>query len=99
MVGGGSLALAEVSVMPGSSMFSSWKYVRAATRSLLNSRARCVPAATGAVNRGHSEALARESPGRLRDAGFARASWTAPTKRVHRSAVSWAVVFGRGGGA
>lgn len=64
----------------------------------MNSRARCVPAATGAVNRGHSAAQARDRPGRLREAGLARASWTAAAKRAHRSAVSWAVVFGSEGG-
>lgn len=64
----------------------------------MNSRARCVPAATGAVNRGHRAAQERARPGRERDAGFASASWTAAVKRAQRSVVSWGVVFGSEGG-
>jgi hypothetical protein len=40
--------------IPGASTDSSWSHILAATSSLLNSRALCVPAATGAVNRGQS---------------------------------------------
>lgn len=57
-----------------------------------------MPAATGAVKRGHRAAQERDRPGREREAGLARASWTAAAKRAHRSAVSWAVVLGNGGG-
>lgn len=65
----------------------------------MNSRARWVPAAIGAVNRGHRAAQARASPGSERDAGLASVSCTAAVNRAHRSAVSWGVVFGSGWGA
>lgn len=64
----------------------------------MNSRARYVPAATGAVKRGHRAEQERARPGSVREAGLERASWTAAVKRVHRSVVSWAVVFGSGEG-
>lgn len=83
---------------PGSSSRSSWKCTRAATRSLENSRAECVPAWIGAVKRGQRAAQAWRKEGRVREAARARASWTAAVKRAHRSIVSWSVVLGRARG-
>lgn len=83
---------------PGSRRRSSWKWVRAATRSLENSRAEWVRAWMGAVKRGQRAVQAWEKDGRVREAERARASWTAAVKRVQRSAVSWRVVLGRAGG-
>ena len=84
--------------IPGSRTLSSWKYARAAISNLLNSRALCVPAATGAVKRGQSDAQHWIRRGRVRAAGRVKESWTAAVKRVHRSVVSCCVVLGREAG-
>jgi hypothetical protein len=60
--------------IPGSNTLSSWKYARAAIRSLLNSRALCVPTVTGAVKRGHNEAQDCLRRGSVRAAGRVRES-------------------------
>jgi hypothetical protein len=80
---------------PGSRRRSSWKWTRAAMRSLENSRAEWVPAWMGAVKRGQRAVQACWKEGRVREAARARASWTAAVKRVQRSAVSCGVVLGR----
>lgn len=50
------------------------------------------------MKRGQSESQATRNAGNVRAADLVRASWTAPQKRAQRSAVSAAVVLGRGFG-
>ena len=64
----------ETATMLGLRALSSWKCTRAATRSFVNSRGPCVPARTGAVNRGHSIEHACLKAGRVRAADLMRAS-------------------------
>lgn len=68
--------------IPGASTDSSCSHTRAATSSLLNSFVLCVPAAMGAVNRGHRVVLACLSDGSVREAARVSESWTAATKRA-----------------
>ena len=87
---------------PGTRTRSSWNSTRAATSKRPNSRARCVPAATGAVKRGHRARQARRSAVRPppapapAPAGRISASCVAAANRAHSSAVSAAVEFGSG---
>ena len=84
---------------PGTRTRSSWNSTRAATSRRPNSRARCVPAATGAVKRGHRARQARRSavrPPPPAPAGRISASCVAAANRAHSSAVSAAVEFGSG---
>lgn len=85
-----------MATMPGSNKDSSWKWTRAATISLENSRGACVPARMGAVKRGQRDVQACCSEGRVRDAERAKASCTAPVNRFHSSVVSCIVVVGSG---
>lgn len=68
--------------IPGASTDSSCSHTRAATSSLLNSRALCVPAATGAVKRGQSVVVACLREGSVREAARVSESWTAAMKRA-----------------
>ena len=72
----GTEAEEDKATMLGSRMRSSWKWVRTATKSLENSRAPCVPASMGAVNRGQRTVQACRMEGRLRAAARPSVSWT-----------------------
>ncbi|KAG7144812.1 hypothetical protein HYQ46_006441 [Verticillium longisporum] len=84
--------------MLGFRIDSSCRWTRAWMRSLENSRAPWVPAATGAVKRGQRMSQARRRAGRVREAETARASWTAAQKRGQRNFMSSSVVLGTGAG-
>lgn len=98
VVGTGLATLLSTDVAPkrtdtmlGFNTDSSWKCTLAAISSLENSFGVCVPANTGAVNRGQRAWQLCRKEGNVREADFVRESWTAAQNRVQRSAVSCCV--------